>query len=1152
MRAYLTKPRLFYVLTILNIDIHFGSTQYICTADEFDCGRHCIPKDLVCDGNRDCIYGNDETGSVCTPPCAPYMFACADDKKCISKSGRCDGSNDCDDGSDESESLCSLPCPSDMFTCADGFNSRWGSPCIALSKTCDGDWDCFDYSDESVSLCPCSDDQFACADGSRCISKSDLCDGINTRFRGCPDNSNNFPSQCDNCTEDTLFKCQVSGVDVCMGTQFKCDESKNCDSYADELVSECPDCVTDSSKFTCKIGSEMVCLSKSHQCNGWYVCDDGSDEDPSACDNCSLPGFTMACKDGSKCIYEWDLCNGILSYTNGCIDGSDESDSYSNCTFCTQSDYVPCPGFSGNCAKLCDGSPTCPDNWDELLSTCESNKAQSNNTPICSEEDGLYQCKDGSKCLRSELICNGHKDCLDGSDEDSNACATKKDFCYFAASTPLHLCDKGSCIYSELACSAQEKPLCEDGSDMAYELCKDKCYRAFPDVEDPYMWPCASGTKKCILHTSLCDGYTDCDDGSDEHNCPLVTQIGLLETLMICLAILGVSWIIFFALLACFLEHDQDSLISMLSSSDPTLPDQALTSFLLHPALSDMDNQAWNWQEVGEQLRLEVVFFNKDPQVLLCFLQHIEAQDAHPNIIYEVFNGFSAYLSSKGYDPIKVAVSMRQTIGHHRLAQFYLEGPPNFMTKKLFQTRKCFLEFENRGRILAFLMSSIRAVQTSISPFFLYLDYLKDVIFYLILRETVRRLEEVCTAQHFDCLAVSGTENDILTALMITICVSITLTSISAFVLRKRFFKTNFLLDLLFVVLSPILPVIYHIRLSQMFRNLNKQKTKLYKHSLLSRTKNIEALAKSLWQIKELEVGLETVTQILLLIGLACFYPYVFKAPSGQTYSYFFGVALLVLKGNYLLFFASLILSFFSPCWFYVNQTDFYRHGSLNMSKKLVLMVRNVLFFVARVFSITSAIFIPVIRRWNIFVANEGIDASHWLGEANFRIEFQKFFAAGLHAVTVDITINALFFGSLVLTHYLAVSLFRSNKLGESSLWERLLYLVSSFWLPLPFLTMNGVDKGDEKSELWFLVSLHSLENLLIVLASRIVYMQESYPRLFLSVDCAFVIVNILAVLVSVLYVSKLELYAGLPRGVLSTLPKQDMTASVSPPFVRK
>ena len=33
------------------------------------------------------------------------------------------------------------------------------------------------------------------------------------------------------------------------------------------------------------------------------------------------------------------------------------------------------------------------------------------------------------------------------------------------------------------------------------------------------------------------------------------------------------------------------------------------TSFLLHPALSDMDSQCWSWQEVGEQLRLETVFF---------------------------------------------------------------------------------------------------------------------------------------------------------------------------------------------------------------------------------------------------------------------------------------------------------------------------------------------------------------------------------------------------------------------------------------------------------------------------------------------------------------------------------------------------------------
>ena len=177
-------------------------------------------------------------------------------------------------------------------------------------------------------------------------------------------------------------------------------------------------------------------------------------------------------------------------------------------------------------------------------------------------------------------------------------------------------------------------------------------------------------------------------------------------------------------------------------------------------------------------------------------------------------------------------------------------------------------------------------------------------------------------------------------------------------------------------------------------------------------------------------------------------------------------------------------------------------------------------------------------------MANEGIDASLWLGEINFRIEFQKFFAAGLHAVTVDITINALFFGSLVLTHCFAVSLFSSTKLGKSTLWERLLYLVSSFWLPLPFLTMNRVDKGNEKSELWFLVVLHSLENLLIVLASRLVYMQESYPRLFVIVDCVMVTANILSVLVSVLYVTKLKLFAGLPQDIPSSLPSYGLEVS--------
>ena len=79
----------------------------------------------------------------------------------------------------------------------------------------------------------CPSDQFACADGSKCIPKSNLCTG----YTYCKDNSDNFPSQCDNCAADHLFMCKKSGVNVCLNAKFKCDGERHCDT--DELVSEC-------------------------------------------------------------------------------------------------------------------------------------------------------------------------------------------------------------------------------------------------------------------------------------------------------------------------------------------------------------------------------------------------------------------------------------------------------------------------------------------------------------------------------------------------------------------------------------------------------------------------------------------------------------------------------------------------------------------------------------------------------------------------------------------------------------------------------------------------------------------------------------------------------------------------------------------------
>ena len=148
--------------------------------------------------------------------------------------------------------------------------------------------------------------------------------------------------------------------------------------------------------------------------------------------------------------------------------------------------------------------------------------------------------------------------------------------------------------------------------------------------------------------------------------------------------------------------------------------------------------------------------------------------------------------------------------------------------------------------------------------------------------------------------------------------------------------------------------------------------------------------------------------------------------------------------------------------------------------------------------------------------------------------------------LTVGIRWNSQLFGLFVVVHLMLVTshaIIRSPKFGKSMMRERLIYLVSSFWLPLPFLTIRGVDRGEEKAELWFLVVLHSLENFMIVLASRLVYLLscsdllESYPLGIVVFDCSLVCLNLMAVLVTVFYVKKIELYAGLPTDLPSSLP---------------
>ncbi|ESP00656.1 hypothetical protein LOTGIDRAFT_112161, partial [Lottia gigantea] len=325
----------------------------------------------------------------------------------------------------------------------------------------------------------CPSSQFTCKN-SRCIPSSWRCDKDSDCNDGEPGGIGSDEIDCAvTCSDEDQFRCDNG---QCISSRWQCDRDTDCRDGSDEKPEFCANKTCKEDQFQCGNGA---CIPRAWMCDGQTDCaDDEADEKNEECTKVTCKEGEFACKNG-RCIEERWMCD----QDDDCYDKSDEDPKLCPVQSC-ETDEFQCENKL--CVKsswVCDGDLDCKDGSDEK--NCSDTALIGSK---CSKTE--FVCNGTFECIHMSWRCDGDADCTDESDEHD---------CVITCRSDQFMCvEESYCISDVLKCDGN--PDCNDNSDE--EGCPTQCKKNEFD--------CQGNGKKCIPMHKVCNHQNDCGMFEDE------------------------------------------------------------------------------------------------------------------------------------------------------------------------------------------------------------------------------------------------------------------------------------------------------------------------------------------------------------------------------------------------------------------------------------------------------------------------------------------------------------------------------------------------------------------------------------------------------------------------------------------------------------